>query len=714
MRLYDNLVFVVGSPFLAWCASLTAVAAKAATIYKVKGAANSEHSISEEERSAFAIHINNVLSSDPFLSQGSGDATAPRLPMDPNTDELFTQCADGIIFAKLVNLVEPGTVDERALNMKKKITKFQVIENCNLAINAAKAIGCRVTNIGASDLMEGRPHLVLGIAWQIIRASLLSKISLKDHPELFRLLKEGETLEDLMKLPPEQILIRWVNFHLERGQSDRRIANFSSDLADSEAYSVLLHQLDPAKCPLVTGSDRLTRAEVVVANVTALGVDSFTRAQDIVKGNSKLNLGLLAQLFNANPGLAELTAEDMEQIGDQLASLDLDDAGDTREERTFRMWINSLDIDGLYINDLFADLCSGIAILQIMDRMRPGCVNWKRINTKPKNRIHVVDNCNNVVRIGKETLDLVLVNIGGIDVADKNKKLILAIMWQLMRRFILDMLAALTDGKSKITEERMVQWANAQVQQSTRKTGPASIRNLNDATLGNGMFLISLCGAVSPSTVDWDLIATGNTDEDKLNNARYAISIARKIGATVFLTPEDIVEIKPKMIFTFIGSLWTVAASSSSPMPVPPTTPTKAPASPTAPKAIPTPKPPTPSPPNTAKPADKSWMKPKEPATTTEATSSQPPPAPASVAPSSFRKPAPPTKRTTPTKPPATPPGPPLNIAPVSISAASTGKASSTFNSVNGTGETGGMYGSKSNAVSNDDDVAEDEWSDED
>ena len=52
------------------------------------------------------------------------------------------------MFAKLVNLVEPETVDERALNKKANPSKYQVIENCNLAINAAKSIGCRVTNIG--------------------------------------------------------------------------------------------------------------------------------------------------------------------------------------------------------------------------------------------------------------------------------------------------------------------------------------------------------------------------------------------------------------------------------------------------------------------------------------------------------------------------------------------------------------------------------------
>ncbi|CAJ0767704.1 2045_t:CDS:2, partial [Entrophospora sp. SA101] len=38
--------------------------------------------------------------------------------------------------------------------------------------------------------------------------------------------------------------------------------------------------------------------------------------------------------------------------------------------------------------------------------------------------------------------------------------------------------------------------------------------------------------------------------DDATLNARYSISIARKIGATIFLLPEYIVE-----ILTFIGSL---------------------------------------------------------------------------------------------------------------------------------------------------------------
>ncbi len=48
------------------------------------------------------------------------------------------------------------------------------------------------------------------------------------------------------------------------------------------------------------------------------------------------------------------------------------------------------------------------------------------------------------------------------------------------------------------------------------------------------------------------------TDEQIENNAKYAISIARKLGATVFLIWEDIKDVKQKMIMTFVAALMEV------------------------------------------------------------------------------------------------------------------------------------------------------------
>jgi len=66
---------------------------------------------------------------------------------------------------------------------------------------------------------------------------------------------------------------------------------------------------------------------------------------------------------------------------------------------------------------------------------------------------------------------------------------------------------------------------------------------------------LNLLWAVEPRVVNWKLVTHGKTDEEKLLNARYAVSVARKLGATIFLLPEDIVEVKPKMMLTFIASI---------------------------------------------------------------------------------------------------------------------------------------------------------------
>lgn len=111
------------------------------------------------------------------------------------------------LYSKMINLSVPDTIDERTIN-KKKLTPFTtqvsqnsfmmvlffflfmvvkffqqlmfcvLQENLNLALNSASAIGCHVVNIGALDLKEGKPHLVLGLLWQIIKIGLFADIEL--------------------------------------------------------------------------------------------------------------------------------------------------------------------------------------------------------------------------------------------------------------------------------------------------------------------------------------------------------------------------------------------------------------------------------------------------------------------------------------------------------------------------------------------------------
>lgn len=79
-----------------------------------------------------------------------------------------------------------------------------------------------------------------------IRISGFAAFWLADTHGLFSalaaLLRDGETLEDLMKLSPEELLLRWANFHLENAGWSK-INNFSHDIKvslDVFVYCVLI------------------------------------------------------------------------------------------------------------------------------------------------------------------------------------------------------------------------------------------------------------------------------------------------------------------------------------------------------------------------------------------------------------------------------------------------------------------------------------------
>ena len=305
---------------------------------------NTTHTINVDEKESFTIHINQQLGNDKDIKH--------RLPIDPASMQLFTECKDGLILAKLINDAVPGTIDERVLNAGKKLNTFHITENNNVVVNSAKAIGCSVVNIGSQDIMEGREHLILGLIWQIIKIGLQANIDIKVHPELFRLLEPGESMEDFLKLPAEQILLRWFNYHLKKANHHRVVKNFSSDIKDGENYTVLLNQLAPNLCsrsPLQT-ADLYDRAEQILQNAEKLGCRKYLSPKTLVEGNPKLNFAFVAHLFNTHPGLEKLSDAEMAHLDEWLFGSEGD-----REARAFALWLNSLGVDP-FVNNLFDDL----------------------------------------------------------------------------------------------------------------------------------------------------------------------------------------------------------------------------------------------------------------------------------------------------------------------------------------------------------------------
>ncbi|TLS27316.1 hypothetical protein PpBr36_05319 [Pyricularia pennisetigena] len=511
--------------------------------------ANITHTINEDERTEFTRHINAVLAGDPDIGN--------RLPFPTDTFEMFDECKDGLVLAKLINDSVPDTIDERVLNRPGKKTKnlnhFQMTENNNIVIESAKGIGCSVVNIGSGDIIEVREHLILGLIWQVIRRGLLGKIDIKLHPELYRLLEEDETLEQFLRLPPEQILLRWFNYHLKAANWPRRVNNFSSDIKDGENYTVLLAQIGSEygcdRSPLQT-QDHLQRAEQVLQNADRMGCRKFLTPTSLVAGNPKLNLAFVANLFNTHPCLDPITEEEKLEVEDF-------DAEGEREARVFTLWLNSLDVQPAVVS-FFDDLRDGTILLQAYDKVIKGSVNWRHVNKPPAHggdisHFKAIENTNYAIELGKQN-GFSLVGIQGADITDGQKTLTLGLVWQLMRKDITLTLSALAQrlGKREITDTEMVRWANEMSKKGGRNS---SIRSFKDQAIGTGIFLLDVLNGMKSSYVDYDLVTPGQTDDDAYLNAKLSISIARKMGATIWLVPEDICQVRSRLVTTFIGSL---------------------------------------------------------------------------------------------------------------------------------------------------------------
>jgi len=196
-----------------------------------------------------------------------------------------------------------------------------------------------------------------------------------------------------------------------------------------------------------------------------------------------------------------------------------------------------------------------VVLLKVLDNIEPGIVRWRRVSLKPKNRYKMVENCNEVVKIIK-ALSLRTTNLSGLDIVDGNIKMIASVCFQLMRYQTLKILSSVAFDGFTVDESKVVDWANERVVQSTGDRS-SKVPNFSDSSLSNGIYLLHAISQVR-AVVDWSLVGEGDDRATKRNNAKYLLSVARKVGAAVFCSWEDIVEVRNRMISTLVASFMVV------------------------------------------------------------------------------------------------------------------------------------------------------------
>ncbi|KAK1902918.1 Plastin-2 [Dissostichus eleginoides] len=453
-------------------------------------------------------------------------------------------------------IVQELTMSSDQLTLPQFTQIVHGLKSSDVAKTFRKAINKKegLRNVAGTSEQSGTQHSyseeekVAFVNW--INKALEKDADCKTRPA------DGPHTDD--RSPPWGTASKMINLSVpdtidERTINKKKLTPFT--IQDSKAYYSILNQVAPKGDeegipPIaidVSGlreKDDVQRAEMMLQQADRLGCRQFVMPTDVVRGNPKLNLAFVANLFNKYPALKK-----PENVDIDWSSIE----GETREERTFRNWMNSLGVNPR-VNHLYVDIDDALVIFQLYEKIKVP-VDWDKVNKPPYSKLgsnmKKLENCNYAVELGRKEAKFSLVGIAGQDLHSGNRKLTLALLWQLMRRYTLNILEDLGDGR-KVTDDTIVCWVNDALTQA----GKPTISSFKDGSISSSMPVLDLIDSIQPGSIRYDLLKTEDlTEDEKLNNAKYAISMARKMGARVYALPEDLVEVNPKMVMTVFACL---------------------------------------------------------------------------------------------------------------------------------------------------------------
>lgn len=186
----------------------------------------------------------------------------------------------------------------------------------------------------------------------------------------------------------------------------------------------------------------------------------------------------------------------------------------------YRNWINSLGASPRIIR-IYNDIKNGCALYDVLQKIDPKVCEKYKIDRPPYKKFSEMlvklGNLDRVISIGKE-MKFTLIGISGSDIYDENKKLTLALLWQMMRAYtvkvktrifsrfffenqIFKVLVELGDGKP-VTDNDILEWANSKLS-SDHKIG-----SFKDPALTTSRPIYRLINAIAPNTIDISLVNT--------------------------------------------------------------------------------------------------------------------------------------------------------------------------------------------------------------
>lgn len=123
-----------------------------------------------------------------------------------NVEDIRSDMTDGVKLIKLINALQQPQPKISRRFFRNPINQHQCLENLTLALDAIRADGIKLVNIGNTDIANGNLKLILGLIWHLILRYQIGKT----------------------KIPPKKLIIAWIKSVLP----GIKLNNLTKDLND--------------------------------------------------------------------------------------------------------------------------------------------------------------------------------------------------------------------------------------------------------------------------------------------------------------------------------------------------------------------------------------------------------------------------------------------------------------------------------------------------
>ncbi|XP_037606999.1 dystrophin isoform X1 [Sebastes umbrosus] len=234
----------------------------------------------------------------------------------------------------------------------------------------------------------------------------------------------------------------------------------------------------------------------------------------------------------------------------ESSSLDLDEH-DSVQKKTFTKWINAQfsKTGKTPIKDMFSDLRDGRKLLDLLESLTGTVLTKERGST----RVHALNNVNKVLQVLHQN-NVDLVNIGGTDIVDGNRKLTLGLIWSIILHWqVKDIMKDIMSNLQQTNSEKiLLSW----VRQCTRSYPEVNVLNFT-TSWADGMALNGILHHFRPNAFNWDQVVRMSPVE-RLN---HAFTVAKdQLAIERLLDAEDVAVQLPdkKSILMYVTSLFAV------------------------------------------------------------------------------------------------------------------------------------------------------------